>query len=395
MTLQRWLASLALLLFACTSVHARLPGGISGTWFNPDQSGHGLSINLVDVDRAVVIWHVYDLDGNPLTLYIEGDVHGRRIDGVAFAARGMRFGSFDPAELQMDVWGDVDIEFDDCLGARLSWNARDPFFGSGDMQIARLAFVAEVGCDLPPPNGLRPGLYSGSLNSHTHGGLNRGVGIVDLEGRLWGIERAADGDRLALPGGWSFGFHTVVRARPTAADASGVDAAVRIGFNIWSGSEGGGGAPFAASGRWSIETPASAEFAVDAQVEQRWAEGAPAGTTLVAPITLAALAGEYRFLLTDQFGQRQAVLRVHADGSACINLDELGTWQQPPTGCHFSGRLRVPEGEAGLIDFELSADGNPELAPYRGRGWLAEVDGSRELVLVGDNGVGGFGLVGR
>jgi len=37
----RWLAPLALLLFASSSAQARLPGGISGTWFNPDRPGTG------------------------------------------------------------------------------------------------------------------------------------------------------------------------------------------------------------------------------------------------------------------------------------------------------------------------------------------------------------------
>jgi len=322
-------------------------------------------------------------------------VHGRRIDGVAFAARGMRFGSFDTRDLQMDVWGEVEIEFTDCLGARLSWQAQDPFFGSGDMQIARLAFVAEVGCNLPPPNGLRPGLYSGRFGPASHAFANRGLGIVDLEGRLWGLEHStADGAPLLLPGNWTFATHDVVLARPQDAADDTVDVRVRVAPNTWS-SPHGSGRLASATGVWTTGSLAAAVFDLDGDVVQRWSEGAQAGVVLVAPITLDALAGDYRFEVTDQFFRRQSVIRVAADGSVCINLAEQAPLPQPPTGCHFSGRLSVPEGNIGLIDFELRADANPELAPYRGRGWLAEVNGTRELVLVGDNGVGGFGLVGR
>ncbi len=52
------------LLLAATG-QASLPGGISGHWYNPDQAGHGLSITLARPEFAVVVWHVFDTDGNP------------------------------------------------------------------------------------------------------------------------------------------------------------------------------------------------------------------------------------------------------------------------------------------------------------------------------------------
>lgn len=114
----RDLAILAALAFT-HSATAGLPGSMSGTWYNPAQSGHGLSLDVLAADRAVAIWHVFDADGQPVTLYIDGHLDGRLLTGPAYAPVGMRFGSFDPAELQLPVWGQVAIDFSSCDQAQL------------------------------------------------------------------------------------------------------------------------------------------------------------------------------------------------------------------------------------------------------------------------------------
>ena len=44
-----------LLLLGSTGIaSAALPPGISGSWYNPQQSGHGLSIDMLSRDRALV-----------------------------------------------------------------------------------------------------------------------------------------------------------------------------------------------------------------------------------------------------------------------------------------------------------------------------------------------------
>ena len=40
----------------------------SGAWFNPDQSGHGISVEILDDERTVIFWYAYDLDGKPTWL---------------------------------------------------------------------------------------------------------------------------------------------------------------------------------------------------------------------------------------------------------------------------------------------------------------------------------------
>ncbi|HSH28167.1 MAG TPA: hypothetical protein VK972_10455, partial [Wenzhouxiangella sp.] len=144
-------AAVALLLAAFMQpAGAALPGGISGHWYNPDQSGHGITLLLIQPDFAQAVWHVYDTDGDPLTLVIEGNVSGHQIEGTAYAPRGMHFGEFDPADMEVPVWGEVAINFSSCQRAELSWDATDPAYGEGSTPLHRLAGVVGADCVLPP-----------------------------------------------------------------------------------------------------------------------------------------------------------------------------------------------------------------------------------------------------
>ena len=63
--------------------------------------------------------------------------------------------------------------------------------------------------------------------------------------------------------------------------------------------------------------------------------------------------------------------------------------------CDFSGRLELGDGALGIVDFELVDHTRRHLLPNRGRGWVAQTAAGRELVLVGDNGSTGLGLIAR
>ena len=38
---------------------------LSGSWYNPAQSGHGLMVEILDNQRVVLAWYTYDASGNP------------------------------------------------------------------------------------------------------------------------------------------------------------------------------------------------------------------------------------------------------------------------------------------------------------------------------------------
>ena len=141
-------------LLPLSLAHAALPAGISGAWYNPEQPGHGLSVEILSDTSALAYWYVFDPAGNPVHLYLEGQVEGSRINATAWHSRGMRFGSFDPAEHQLRRWGTVTIDFADCNAALLGWNADGPAgagYGSGELPINRLTSIAALPCQLAAP----------------------------------------------------------------------------------------------------------------------------------------------------------------------------------------------------------------------------------------------------
>ncbi len=384
------LASTAALLLAGTA-QAALPPGISGAWFNPAQSGHGLSVEIIAPDRALVFWYTYDPSGNPFNLYLDGRIDGRRISGVGLAPRGMRFGSFDPAELTTSTWGQLSLEFDDCRSGRLNWAADDPAFGSASIPLIRLTGIHAQACTLGDPDVAEPGLYTATIDTFApDGGVVRRTGIVavDADGRFWGLQRTGDGalsERIPGPTSLQPPPSVVVASLAEASGAS----SVRQTGNYWARFALSATAPvradWDAAGHGTLVHPDAGGRSV------RWSL-APSTALRVQPLSSDRLVGRYDIRFDGQFFDSQGAIEFAADGSLCITVA-----LQDPDACSLRGRYWSNDTEAGWFDFELRhVDGGraPDVA-YRGRGWLqGDVDGEA-LLMVGDDGHTGFGLIAR
>ncbi len=385
-----------LALAGSATVFAGLPGSISGTWYNPAQSGHGLSLDVLAGDRAIAIWHVFDADGRPLTLYIEAQIDGRRLNGQAYAPRGMRFGSFNPAELQLPVWGEVEISFASCDRGELSWRSAQAGFPDGRMPLVRLATIEGSDCTLPVENALPFGLYVGERDDWVFRPVTDLLGIVDREGRLWGFDRKFRNNsaRVPIPGSAWLGndsYPRVYRIDPREVIDGEVSAtqAVYPAMALSSSTTGVSGS---SNGVWRLEAAggAAGEFIAgtfgNQSIMNRWRRGAPAATSLVAPVDLVRLQGQYTVVLRNQFFEYPATVVIGADGSLCIP-SQAESASEP---CRLRGTVTTPEGRFGLIDFTAFDVRFPGLASYTGRGWLLDTASGRELNLVGGNGTIGL-----
>jgi hypothetical protein len=132
---------------------AGLPAALDGSWYNPDQSGHGITIERVDHDSAVLFWHVFDPSGKPLTLYIDTRIEGDVMKGEVLAPTGMRFGRFEETELALPFWGRVELGFGDCTHATLKYDSPLAGYGRGEIPLTRLLPPAS-NCSLQAPAGL-------------------------------------------------------------------------------------------------------------------------------------------------------------------------------------------------------------------------------------------------
>ena len=89
----------------------------SGSWYWPEQSGHGFSMEFGEqadgAPLAVVYWYTYDVLGNPLFMIGTGTPAGNRVEIEFTSPVGMIYGEFDPDSVLRESGGSAVFEFAD------------------------------------------------------------------------------------------------------------------------------------------------------------------------------------------------------------------------------------------------------------------------------------------
>lgn len=380
-----WLGLAVATLAVCPLAQAALPPGISGAWYNPAQSGHGVSVEILDAERALAFWFVYDGQGNPLHLYLDGRIEGHRIEATAYAPRGMHFGSFRSADLQMPAWGEVTLQFDSCDRGLLQWNSDLPGYGSGSSEIRRLTRISGLDCQFDADGTTRAALLTGIEQGTGVGVLPAAYAAVDENQTLWmltPLSTLAD----AVPGRTFVGAPGAVTQVRIAQDGS-------LEFRRY-GSDWILGRPNAL-----LPTRAGGTFdanggALNVTFDGGRSHGlslSPSAQQAVAPLSASVLAGTWPVPMRGQFLNAAGELEIGADGTACLRVGII----ELEASCRLEGRLQAVAANPAFVEFELSDRQFPAQPAFRGRGWLQRGEGIDRLVLVGDNGPIGFGLIGR
>lgn len=123
----------------------------SGSWYSPERSGEGFTLQVLDNGTALAVWFTYRPAGagagQAWIMAQDGVIEGDRIRfDNAFTTRGPRFGAqFDPAQLRIDPWGSFEFRFLDCNRAEFKF-AGPQGWGSGERQVVRLTALAELEC---------------------------------------------------------------------------------------------------------------------------------------------------------------------------------------------------------------------------------------------------------
>lgn len=382
-SMPRSLACLPLLLPALTA--AQLPPGISGAWYNPEQSGHGLSVEILSESKALAFWYVYDPQGNPVHLYLDGRIEGRRIEATAYAPRGMRFGSFRREDLEMPVWGEVALDFSSCDRGLLQWDSDVSGYGSGSSEIRRLTRISGLDCELTSGGAGSITLLTGIEQSAASGAKPAAYAAVDENQTLWMLTPLATlAD--AVPGRSFVGEPGAVTRARVRADAT-------LEFSRYTSDWIFGRAnalqPTRVEGQFDSGGGAL-NFSFDAGRGHSLSL-APSPQQAVAPLSGELLAGRWPVPMRGQFFDSAGELEIGTEGDLCLRV---GLFELEP-GCRMQGSLRVVAANPGFVEFELQDREFPTQATYRGRAWVQRGDGVERLVLVGDNGPTGFSLIGR
>ncbi len=146
MPIRSFLAAAGLFLLAGPAGARTIGPGITGTWYNPAQDGHGFSVEYLNETTTVIYWYVYTPEGEPTFLVTAATNDGMSTSGTATIQQGMRFSEFDPDDLVREPWGTVTLTWNDCGSATLSYEAIDAAYGEGTIELSKFLDVEGVKC---------------------------------------------------------------------------------------------------------------------------------------------------------------------------------------------------------------------------------------------------------
>jgi len=118
----------------------------SGAFYDPLQDGHGLLIETIPNANGTVgmlaTWYTY-LDGVQQWMIGVGTVNGNEARIPLSITSGGQFPPlFNPADVNLQPWGELVLRFDDADHASASWTTGYPGFTSGSMPLTRLTSLA-------------------------------------------------------------------------------------------------------------------------------------------------------------------------------------------------------------------------------------------------------------
>ncbi|HEX6795157.1 MAG TPA: kelch repeat-containing protein [Casimicrobiaceae bacterium] len=127
---------------------ATISAAVTGAWYDPAQSGHGLFIEVLPGNRFLASWFAFDPSGKQQAWFTGvGTYSGNNatITNVLMPTGGRFIPNFDAADVTANRWGSLTFTFTDCNHGRVDFNSVLGY-GSGSMNISRLAQPAGLAC---------------------------------------------------------------------------------------------------------------------------------------------------------------------------------------------------------------------------------------------------------
>lgn len=121
--------------------------GQSGTWFDPERNGEGITLQWMTREEALLYWFTYDLEGNPLWLVGVGSLDAEGAIDFPLLHTAQR----DPqGDVQLTAWGQLSLR-PGCESASLSWSSVIEGYGEGSRVLSRLTTLEGLACPTVTP----------------------------------------------------------------------------------------------------------------------------------------------------------------------------------------------------------------------------------------------------
>jgi hypothetical protein len=129
-----------------------LGGYLSGSWYDPTQSGQGFQLEFTaQANTLLATWYTYSPDGSGTTQWVYGqgnyDPTQSSVTIPTVLTSGAAFPpNFVAANVNKTPWGNLTFTFTDCNHATMSWSSTLPGYGSGTQHLSRLTSIAGLSC---------------------------------------------------------------------------------------------------------------------------------------------------------------------------------------------------------------------------------------------------------
>lgn len=156
---------------------------VAGLWSSAERNGEGLIIEVLDNDRALVSWAIYDENGNQRWLIGVGIVVGNRIiaDSMTLATGAIFGNAFDPSQVQLvNNIGAMEMVFTACDRAYLNFDAfnQSGVVGSTSSMLSPVSEVLGLECNADNSQQPQFAHLSGSWFDPSHNGEGMNIHLI-------------------------------------------------------------------------------------------------------------------------------------------------------------------------------------------------------------------------
>jgi hypothetical protein len=131
---------------------AQLPGairpGMTGAWYDPAQSGHGLFVEVLPDGQFLAAWFAFNPSGTQQSWFLGvGTYNGNTatVTAVYLPTGGRWIPNFDPSQVVNNAWGTLTFTFTDCNHGEVDFTSTLGY-GSGSVNLTRLTQPTGFSC---------------------------------------------------------------------------------------------------------------------------------------------------------------------------------------------------------------------------------------------------------
>jgi len=162
---------------AATASAIDIGPGFTGAWYDPQQSGHGLFIEVLPNSGFLAWWFTFTPDGTQQSWFGGvGTYSGNTATVPAILTSGGRWiPNFDPSKRVDHPWGTLTFTFTDCEHGRVDFASSYPGYGDNHMDLTRLTSPAGLTCASTASVSTAKGVWTGTTS------INENAVVVVLE----------------------------------------------------------------------------------------------------------------------------------------------------------------------------------------------------------------------